>query len=97
MIRHTVQFRLHHAPGSADESSFLEDALVLASIPSVRKFERLSQVSSLNDFAFSFSMEFADRSGYEEYNEHPLHRAFVQNRWVPEVAVALEADFELLD
>jgi hypothetical protein len=96
MIRHTVMFRLHHAPDSAEESSFLEDAKVLASIPSVHKFERLSQVSSKNDFAFSFSMEFADRAGYEEYNDHPLHREFVQNRWVPEVAAALEADFEQL-
>jgi hypothetical protein len=89
-------FRLHHAPDSVEESSFLEDALILASIPSVSRFERLSQVSAKNDFTFGFSMEFADRTGYEEYNGHPLHLNFVQTRWVPEVAAFLEADFEQL-
>ena len=39
MIRHTVVFSLHHAPGSAEESSFFEAAFALATIEGVEKFE----------------------------------------------------------
>ncbi|MBY5817435.1 Dabb family protein [Rhizobium leguminosarum] len=96
MIRHTVAFRLKHETGSAAETSFLADALVLANIPSVRNFEQLRQTSPKNDFTFGFSMEFDDQAGYDTYNLHPLHVAFVRDRWVPEVADFLEIDYTRL-
>ncbi|TAV48492.1 Dabb family protein [Rhizobium leguminosarum] len=96
MIRHTVAFRLKHEAGSAEEMSFLADALVLAKIPSVRNFEQLRQTSPRNDFTFGFSMEFDDQAGYDTYNLHPLHVAFVRDRWVPEVADFLEIDYTWL-
>lgn len=96
MIRHTVAFRLKHAAGSAEEASFLKDALVLKKIPSVRNFEQLRQTSPKNDFTFGFSMEFDDQSGYDAYNVHPDHVAFVRDRWVPEVAAFLEIDYTKL-
>jgi hypothetical protein len=93
MIRHTVAFTLRHAPGSDEERRFLEDALVLAEIPVVRAFERLRQVSAKNGFRHGFSMEFDDQAGYDAYNGHPLHTAFVAQRWQPEVAEFLEIDY----
>jgi len=93
MIRHTVVFTLKHAAGSAEEQAFLRDALVLTEIPGVEKFEQLRQVSKKNDYAFGFSMEFADQSAYDAYNVHPKHVAFVQGRWVPEVERFLEIDY----
>lgn len=93
MIRHTVVFTLKHAAGSAEEGIFLNDALVLASIPGVEKFERLRQVSPKNEYAFGFSMEFADQTAYGNCNDHPSHVAFVRDRWVPEVAKFLEVDY----
>lgn len=96
MIRHTVAFRLKHRSGSAEEKSFLADALVLANIPSVRNFEQLRQTSRKNDFTFGLSMEFDDQAGYDAYNVHPLHVAFVRDRWVPEVADFLEIDYTRL-
>jgi len=93
MIRHTVAFRLRHAKGSPAEKAFLEDALVLATIPGVEAFERLHQVSPKNDFAFGFSMEFADQAAYAAYNDHPAHVAFVRDRWIPEVEQFLEIDY----
>ena len=96
MIRHTVVFRLKHAPGSPEESRFLADARRLAAIPGVENFEQLRQVSPKNDFAFGFSMEFADAAAYAGYNDHPDHTAFVRDRWVPEVAAFLEIDYEPL-
>lgn len=94
MIRHTVVFVLKHPEGSLSEQGFLRDAKVLATIPGVEKFEQLRQVSSKNDYRFGFSMEFADQAAYRVYNEHPIHVAFVRDRWVPEVSRFLEIDYE---
>jgi quinol monooxygenase YgiN len=93
MIRHTVVFRLKHAPGSAAEAAFLDAAKALIAIPGVKKFEQLRQVSPKNDYAFGFSMEFADQAAYDGYDQHPAHVAFVRNRWVPEVEKFLEIDY----
>jgi Stress responsive A/B Barrel Domain len=96
MIRHTVVFTLKHAAGSAAETDFLEAAEVLADIPGVKTFEKLRQVSRKNDFAFGFSMEFADQAAYSVYDNHPWHVAFVQDRWIPEVAHFMEIDYVAL-
>jgi hypothetical protein len=96
MIRHTVVFSLKHTPGSAEEGAFLCDARVLAAIPGVETFEQLRQVSPKNDYAFGFSMEFADQAAYSGYNDHPDHVAFVRDRWVPEVERFLEIDYVLI-
>lgn len=93
MIRHTVAFTLKHAKGSDEEKKFLEDALVLTQIPGVQKFERLRQVSPKNNFSFGFSMEFADQAAYDTYNGHPLHVAFVRDRWLVEVSDFMEIDY----
>ena len=94
MIRHTVVFTLRHAAGSVEEGAFLRDARILAAIPGVGKFEQLRQVSPKTDFAFGFSMEFADQAAYAGYNAHPDHVAFVKDRWVPEVERFMEIDYE---
>lgn len=96
MIRHTVVFTLKYAAGSPEETAFLADARILQAIPGVEKFEQLRQVSPKADYAFGFSMEFADRAAYERYNNHPDHVAFVRDRWVPEVARFQEIDYVAL-
>jgi len=96
MIRHTVVFSLKHAAGSAEEKAFLDAALVLGRIPGVEKFERLRQVSPKADYAFGFSMEFADQAAYDDYNAHPDHTGFVEGRWIPEVARFQEIDYVAL-
>jgi heme-degrading monooxygenase HmoA len=97
MIRHTVVFRLRHAPGSAAEADFLRAARELESIPGVERFEVLRQTGAQSEYRFSLSMEFADAAVYAGYNEHPDHTGFVQGRWIPEVEEFLELDFELYD
>ena len=92
-VRHTVAFTLVHADGSAEERDFLEAAEHLATIPGVEAFELLAEVSPKNDYRFGISMEFADRSAYDRYNEHPVHIRFVQQRWLPEVTEFLELDY----
>ena len=93
MIRHTVAFRLRHAPGSPSEADFLSAAKTLADIPGIQNFEQLRQISPKNDYRFCFSMEFADEAAYSSYNGHPDHVAFVRDRWMPEVEAFLELDY----
>jgi hypothetical protein len=94
MIRHTVAFKLKHAPGSAPERDFLEAARKLAAIPTVKNFEALRQTGKKNHFDFGLSMEFSSVEDYQIYNNHPDHVRFVQTRWIPEVADFLELDYE---
>ena len=91
-IHHTVAFRLSHPSGSPDEAAFLDAARALATIPGVEDFRQFRQVSPKSDFTFFFSMRFADADAYSSYNEHPVHVAFVRNRWDSEVS-----DFQELD
>ncbi|MCW2834132.1 MAG: stress responsive alpha-beta barrel protein [Nocardioides sp.] len=96
MTCHTVAFRLVHPSGSTEERDFLTAGRELATIPGVERFEQLVQTSTKNNFAFGFSMEFADAAANEAYNQHPVHTAFAQKRWVSEVADFLELDYEPL-
>ena len=94
MIRHTVAFRLKHAPGSDAERDFLQAACALAKIEGVHKFECLRHTSAKNPFTFGLSMEFEDEAAYAFYSDHPDHVAFVQGRWIPEVEEFMELDYE---
>src|SRR5690349_12824580 len=92
-IRHTVVFTLSHPAESEGETNFLEAAERLADIPGVEAFELLAEISPKNSYRFGISMEFADRAAYEQYNAHPDHVRFVQERWLAEVTDFLEIDF----
>ncbi len=92
-IRHTVVFRLKHPAGSLAEDAFLDAATKLSRIEGVEHFECLRQVSKKNPYTFGLSMEFADEAAYRFYSEHPDHEAFVQDRWLREVAEFLEIDY----
>ena len=96
MIVHSVIFSLKHDKGSKAEMDFLRAAEVLIGIPGVQNFEKLRQVSAKNTYDFGFSMQFADQVAYDFYNTHPDHTAFVQGRWIPEVAKFLEIDYVAL-
>ena len=96
-IIHMVMFCLKHEHGSAEEAAFLRDGeRILTGIPGVTHFRVLRQVSPKNDYDYGFSMEFKNREAYERYNAHPLHTAFVNDRWKPEVTRFLEMDFTVL-
>lgn len=93
-IQHTVVFRLVHPEGSREVDDFLSHArATLTSIPGVEDFTVQRQVSPKSELTHQFSMVFADEATYQGYNEHPVHVAFVADRWVPEVAEFQEYDF----
>jgi Stress responsive A/B Barrel Domain len=92
VIRHAALFRLIHTPGSAAEADFLAALASLGSIPNVENFDIAREVSTKNEFAFAVSMTFADQAAYDSYNAHPDHLAFVQGRWLPEIASFMEHD-----
>lgn len=92
-IIHSVAFSLIHDPESEAEKAFLADGRrILTAIPGVLAFQVLRQVSSKNPYRFGFTMRFATVAGYEAYNAHPDHLAFVRDRWQKEVAAFLEND-----
>ena len=92
MIRHAALFRLHHAAGSAEEAGFLAALAGLAAIPGVEDFQIARETSPKNPYTFAVSMTFADRAAYTAYDQHPAHIAFVQARWISEVAEFMEHD-----
>ena len=94
MIEHTVTFSLKHAAGSAEESEFLKVAAELASIDGVRDFRIRRQTNPKNPHSFGISMEFEDAAKLQGYSDHPLHQAFIEERWLTEVSDFREADFE---
>lgn len=96
-IVHQVVFCLASGTDSPKTDLFLNDGRrILSSIPGVENFRALRQTSAKNDYDFGFSMEFADQNAYAAYNRHPLHAAFVADRWIPEVSRFLETDFQEL-
>jgi quinol monooxygenase YgiN len=92
MIRHAAIFRLKHATGSTEEASFLSALAGLKAIPGVQDFAIWRETSPKNPYAFAVSMIFADQAAYDAYNTHPAHVAFVEGRWIPEVAEFMEHD-----
>lgn len=92
MIRHAALFRLFHRQGSAEEADFLKALAGLAAIPGVGAFEIARETSPKNPYDFAVSMHFVDQAAYDAYNSHPLHVAFVEGRWLPEVAEFMEHD-----
>jgi hypothetical protein len=93
-IRHMVVFKLSHPEGSAAEQDFLAALNKLAAIPGVENFACLKQISRKNKFDYVVSMEFANQQIYSQYNNHPDHVAFVQQRWLKEVEDFMEIDFK---
>ncbi|MNO24655.1 Stress responsive A/B Barrel Domain protein [compost metagenome] len=93
-IRHMAIFTLKHTEGSAEIEHFLNDGeKILSSIPVVKNFEVLRQVSAKCNFDYGFSMEFQNQEAYDAYNAHPEHQRFVRERWETEVAGFQEIDF----
>jgi len=95
-MEHTVTFRLKHPAGSPKEADFLSTASELAGIPGVKDFQIRQQVSPKNSHTFGISMHFDSDEDFQVYCRHPLHDAFVQERWIPEVEDFQESDFEVM-
>tara|TARA_Y100000588_G_scaffold352470_1_gene405121 strand:- start:143 stop:430 length:288 start_codon:yes stop_codon:yes gene_type:complete len=95
-MEHTVTFRLKHPAGSPKEADFLSAAEELAGIPGVNDFQIRRQVSPKNSHAFGISMYFDSDEDFRAYSNHPLHDAFVQERWITEVEDFQESDFKAM-
>ncbi|UFH51940.1 Dabb family protein [Spirosoma sp. KNUC1025] len=93
MIQHSVIFNLKHTPGSTQEQAFFDAARQLATIPGVEQFVCLRQVSPKNPFSFGLSMVFVNQAVYDQYNQHPLHQAFIEQHWLTEVIDFMEIDY----
>ncbi len=95
-IQHGVIFTLKHERGSEAAEKFLSDGRrILTGISVVQHFQVFDQVSKKNDYEYGFTMVFDSMEDYQEYNDHPDHVAFVEERWMKEVERFLEIDFEV--
>lgn len=92
-ITHMVTFTLYAGKDTPEAEAFLKESSdALAVIPGVEQFQVLKQVSEKNEFDYSFSMVFADQAAYDAYNNHPVHRQYVEERWEKEVSRFQEID-----
>lgn len=92
-ITHMVTFTLYAGKDTSEAETFLKESKeALAAIPGVENFQVLRQVSAKNEFDYSFSMVFADQAAYDAYNDHPVHRQYVAERWEKEVSRFQEID-----
>lgn len=97
-IKHMVVFNSHAEKDSPEAEQFLKgSAEELAAIPGVEQFEVFRQVSAKTDYAYGFSMVFANQAAYEAYNAHPVHTQYVAERWVNEVSSFQEIDFKVYE
>ncbi len=90
MIQHTVAFRLRD---TADKDEFWRRVGELRGLSGVRQFTVLRQVGQKNDFDHALSMYFESQADYDAYNAHPVHGAFVDEAWIPNVAEFIELDY----
>lgn len=95
-IRHLVVFTLRHDESSPQAETFLAALRSLATIDGVEDFEVVRQVGPKNDYRFAVTMDFADRAAYDAYDGHPLHVAFVSERWAADVVDFMEIDLSEL-
>jgi len=93
MITHTVYFKLKHEKGSEAERIFIQKALDLGAISTVRNLKCVKEVSPKNNFDHGLIMQFENQDAYDTYNNHPDHVAFVENVWKKEVEDFMEIDY----
>jgi heme-degrading monooxygenase HmoA len=93
MIQHSVIFKLKYPKNSTDETTFLDAAKALVSIPGVLNFQCLKQISPKNNFDYGLTMEFESQQTYDAYSNHPDHTRFVQEFWMRDVEDFLEIDY----
>ena len=88
-IRHILVFNLKP---SVSEKDFLNATKTLETIPGVEKFEFSRQVNKKINFEYGLTMEFASQQVLDQYFQHPVHVAYIQQHWQTEVAESLIID-----
>ncbi len=96
MIKHSVIYTFKPSVSDKEKQLFLEAAAHLSSIPGVKSFELLKQVSPKNKYEYGIAMEFDNNKAYEGYNNHSLHQQFLEKYWFVYVNEFLEIDYEAL-
>ncbi len=94
-IKLLVMFCLKHDKGSIEEKKFLQDSeSILGSIPGVKNFEVLRQISSDIDYDFGIAVEFDNKVAYEKFNTYSTHVKYGEQRWTKEVVRFMKMEFK---
>lgn len=96
-IIHSVIFTLPYPEDANETKKFLSDGYeILSAIPGVENFQVRYEISPKNEYQYGFYMEFENQEAYDNYNTHPHHTSFVENRWKREVTNFLEIDYKIV-
>ena len=97
-IIHSVIFNLPYPEDANETKKFLSDGYeILSTIPGVENFQVRYEISPKNDYQYGFYMEFENQEAYDNYNNHPNHTDFVEERWKKEVTKFLEIDYKIVN
>jgi hypothetical protein len=93
VLTHTVFFTLNHPDNIEERETFFEAAKNLASLPGVKNFKCVKQISQKNNFDYGLTMDFQNEKDYQGYCDHPEHVEFVEQVWKRYVRDFMEIDF----
>lgn len=97
MLRHTVIFTLHPDTDEATRANAVERLRALASVPTVRRIDvQVDAGISERSADMILTADFDDADGWQAYQDHPDHVAFVAEVMAPimahRAAVQVEID-----
>lgn len=96
-LQHVILYNVEGAGDAAVDALMAEGREVLARIPGVRRVVTGWAVPDKPRFRFCWLVEFASRAVIESYRDHPLHRAFADEKFRPLAPDRISVDFEALD
>ncbi|BAU49991.1 fructose-bisphosphate aldolase [Sulfurifustis variabilis] len=96
-LQHVILYNVEGAGDAAVDALMAEGREVLARIPGVRRVVTGWAVPDKPRFRFCWLVEFASRAVIESYRDHPLHRAFADEKFWPLAPDRVSVDFEALD
>lgn len=94
MITHSVFFKLKNTATSIEVKMFFDAAKELSAIPGVQNFKDVKQTGAKNNYEYGLIMEFTSQEVYDRYNDHPMHKRFVEKYWMAMVEDFMEIDYE---
>jgi Stress responsive A/B Barrel Domain len=95
-MQHSVIFSMNENIDALRTKEFIIEAKKLSTISGVLNFKAWKQVSKKNNFQYGLSMEFKSEEDFQIYNNHPIHKDFIDQQWIPCVSDFLEIDLESL-
>jgi Stress responsive A/B Barrel Domain len=93
-MQHIAVFNLRHAPGSDEETAFLESIEYLATLEGVQDYKVCRQTGAHADYAFAISMRFENFDAFRAYMMSEDHLNFAYDKWYPHVRNSIDINLD---